>query len=267
MASAWLWLVPLAGLAQLALAIDNLRLFQRPWAGSAPTDTVAVLIPARDEGDRIGACVRAAIAQPEATIVRVLDDQSTDDTALRAHEAAGGDPRFAILSGAPCPPGWTGKNHACAQLASGLAVDWIVFLDADAGLAPGASVSARLDARLGLDGGEWLRALFSRGARVPVTCARATFEITGGVARATRLVFETARTTLAGRGSVDALHRRLRLLLVPTRHQQALLALDRAIRVQGPWQAPTFSLEDPPPGLVQRCVPESAGLQASAAGR
>ena len=159
-----------------------------------------------------------------------------------------------------------GPARAAAEPISAFAQQWLVQQYA----LPGNRVEATavpVDARLGLDGGEWLRALFSRGARVPVTCARATFEITGGVARATRLVFETARTTLAGRGSVDALHRRLRLLLVPTRHQQALLALDRAIRVQGPWQAPTFSLEDPPPGLVQRCVPESAGLQASAAGR
>jgi glycosyltransferase involved in cell wall biosynthesis len=55
------------------------------------TDTsgrVAVVIPAKDEAQRIAATVRAAAAITEADLVLVVDDGSTDSTAARA-EAAG----------------------------------------------------------------------------------------------------------------------------------------------------------------------------------
>lgn len=147
MASAWLWALPLLGLGQWALAYDNLKRFQRPYAGAVPADTIAVLVPARNEGVRIGDCVRSILAQPEVTRLRVLDDQSEDDTAARAVEAAQGDPRFTLLRGAPRPAGWTGKNHACHQLAMGVEADWLLFVDADATLAPGAAAEAVRRAR------------------------------------------------------------------------------------------------------------------------
>jgi glycosyltransferase involved in cell wall biosynthesis len=55
-------------------------------AGPAP-DEVAVVIPARNEADRIGATVTAALGLPAAAVVIVVDDGSKDGTAAAARSA------------------------------------------------------------------------------------------------------------------------------------------------------------------------------------
>lgn len=121
-------------------------------------------------------------------------------------------------------------------------------------LADGASVSKRLDARLGLDGGEWLRTLFDKSARVPVQCASATLAVAGGVATPRRFVFETPGTALALRGSLDLAGESLAVTLMPAHKKLALLALDKSIHAEGSWHAPKVTLapaiDDPP----QRCA-------------
>jgi glycosyltransferase involved in cell wall biosynthesis len=49
--------------------------------------TVAAIIPAKDEGDRIAATVRAVRGIPEVDLVVVVDDGSRDDTAEQARDA------------------------------------------------------------------------------------------------------------------------------------------------------------------------------------
>jgi hypothetical protein len=111
-----------------------------PAAGVTVDETVAVLLPVRDEADRIAPCLRALLAQrgvPELEIT-VLDDGSTDGTAAVVRAVAAGDPRLWLVTGAPLPPGWLGKPHACQQLAdqAGPAATVLVFVDADVVLAP-----------------------------------------------------------------------------------------------------------------------------------
>jgi hypothetical protein len=55
-------------------------------AGPAP-DEVAVVIPARNEADRIGATVTAALGLPAVALVVVVDDGSKDATAAVARQA------------------------------------------------------------------------------------------------------------------------------------------------------------------------------------
>ena len=55
-------------------------------AGPAP-DEVAVVIPARNEADRIQATVAAALGLPAAAVVIVVDDGSRDGTAAAARSA------------------------------------------------------------------------------------------------------------------------------------------------------------------------------------
>ena len=55
-------------------------------AGPA-SDEVAVVIPARNEADRIQATVTAATGLPAVALVVVVDDGSTDDTAAAARQA------------------------------------------------------------------------------------------------------------------------------------------------------------------------------------
>jgi hypothetical protein len=55
-------------------------------AGPAP-DEVAVVIPARNEADRVQATVTAALGLPAAAVVIVVDDGSRDSTAAAARSA------------------------------------------------------------------------------------------------------------------------------------------------------------------------------------
>ncbi|MEI7024185.1 glycosyltransferase [Paenibacillus sp. y28] len=109
---------------------------------------LSILIPARDEAANIAACLHSVLVDPSPHLeVLVLDDGSTDGTADVAQDAAAGDPRVRILSGAALPPGWLGKSHACHQLAEAARGDWWLFLDADARLLPKA-LGAALDTAL-----------------------------------------------------------------------------------------------------------------------
>jgi hypothetical protein len=58
----------------------------RPEPGSPP-DRVVLVIPAKDEGQRIAATVRGGTAVPSVDAVVVVDDGSGDDTAQQAWQA------------------------------------------------------------------------------------------------------------------------------------------------------------------------------------
>ncbi|MGN6526740.1 MAG: AsmA family protein, partial [Burkholderiaceae bacterium] len=125
----------------------------------------------------------------------------------------------------------------------------------DLALAPGASVPRKLDAKLSLDGGEWLRGLLDKSARVPVECVEVSLAVAHGGATTRRFAAATEHTALAGRGSVDLLDETFDLTLRPVRRESALLALDKAIHASGPWHAPRIRLESPPDDLrPQACA-------------
>ncbi|ASW57864.1 glycosyltransferase family 2 protein [Plantactinospora sp. KBS50] len=122
-----------------------------PSGPDRPAERVAVLLPLRNEADRVAPCLRALLAQrggPELDIV-LLDDGSTDGTAevvrrVAAEERAAGSPRPRLVTGAPLPAGWLGKPYACQQLAGHAdpAATVLVFVDADVLLAPRAVAAA-----------------------------------------------------------------------------------------------------------------------------
>jgi chlorobactene glucosyltransferase len=120
-----------------ALTFPRLRRFSGLLMGRAPF--ISVLVPARDEAARIAATVRGLLSQDYPRFeVLILDDASRDGTAEIARSAAAGDDRLRILPGADLPPGWLGKNWACAQLAEQARGEVLVFTDADVDWAPGA---------------------------------------------------------------------------------------------------------------------------------
>ena len=120
-------------------------------------------------------------------------------------------------------------------------------------LADGASVSKRLDAKLGLNGGEWLRTLFDKSARVPVQCAAATLLVERGIAAPKHFVFETPGTALALRGALDLATERVDATLTPAHKKVALLALDKSIHAQGSWHDVKIALEPSTEDAPQRC--------------
>lgn len=129
-----------------AQACLNLVLLRRPPTNPPPSEeTVCVIIPARDEARRIGACLARVLAQqgvPRLQVV-VVDDASSDGTAAVVRAVAGGDPRVHLFAAPALPPGWRGKPHACAHGAAACPdAEILVFLDADVALAPHALAAA-----------------------------------------------------------------------------------------------------------------------------
>lgn len=124
------------------LFLANLREYRPPRAAGDPgsaVPSVSVLIPARDEEATIGASVSAALANRGVDLeVVVLDDQSRDATAAVVRGLAALDPRVRLHEAPGLPPGWCGKQHACAALAGLATRPLLVFLDADVRLAPDA---------------------------------------------------------------------------------------------------------------------------------
>ncbi len=123
-------------LGPFALALVNLRLYRTPQP-AAGEPAISVLIPARNEAGNIADAVAAILASRGVTLeLVVLDDHSTDATPQIL--AAIADPRLQVATGAPLPPGWSGKQHACAGLARLARHELMVFVDADVRLAPDA---------------------------------------------------------------------------------------------------------------------------------
>lgn len=94
---------------------------------AAPPVSVSVVVPARNESQRLTDCLAPLRAAPGLLEVIVVDDQSTDDTSdvARANGAR-------VVTGAPLPRGWVGKAWALQQGVSVASGDIVVTLDADA---------------------------------------------------------------------------------------------------------------------------------------
>ena len=104
---------------------------ETPFA-DAEAPTVSVIVPARDEARNIARCVRSLLASTYARLeLVVVDDHSTDGTGALARAAVGDDPRARVLDCPPLPPGWFGKQWACATGAAATSGEILLFLDAD----------------------------------------------------------------------------------------------------------------------------------------
>ncbi len=97
-----------------------------------PTRTISVVVPARDEAERIGPCLAGLREDPDVGELLVVDDCSSDATADVAREGGA-----RVLDGAPLPDGWCGKPWALEQGLHATSGDIVVFLDADARPRPG----------------------------------------------------------------------------------------------------------------------------------
>jgi glycosyltransferase involved in cell wall biosynthesis len=105
-----------------------------PETSNPPSMQLSVIVPARNEEDCIGDCLRSLTSQSDSVFplgvdweILAVDDGSTD----RTKETAQGIEGVTVIEARPLPKGWTGKANAVwtgAQHAKG---EWLLFTDAD----------------------------------------------------------------------------------------------------------------------------------------
>lgn len=163
---------------------------------SSSTTSVSVVIPAKNVAAYVGETLASALAQGEVSEVIVVDDGSTDNTTaiIRAIR----DPRLRLMTNDSA--GVSAARNLGARHATG---EWLLFLDADDRLRPGA-VAALLAAARGApravlvygdyntidsEGRQIGRRGLLKGRRKPsgdvlARLARGNFIVNGGVALA-----------------------------------------------------------------------------------
>ena len=101
---------------------------------------LTVIVPARNEEDMIGECLRTLVAQSDDVFklgrdweLIVVDDHSTDRTAQIARGFAG----VTVMEAEKLQAGWTGKNNALWTAARKARGKWLLFTDADTMHEPG----------------------------------------------------------------------------------------------------------------------------------
>src|SRR5918995_382771 len=126
--------------AQLAAAVAVLSRLARGRRRRSPLvarplphgTRVSVVVPARNEADRIEPCLSGLLAEAALHEVIVVDDGSTDGTADVAGRAGAGG----VAAAAP-PPGWVGKPWALQCGLDAASGGVVVSVDADTRPRPG----------------------------------------------------------------------------------------------------------------------------------
>jgi chlorobactene glucosyltransferase len=106
-----------------------------------PPPRATIVIPAKDEAERIRDCLMSALGQtyPNYQVIAV-DDRSTDQTGRIMDELSATHPALRVVHvpDTPLPPGWTGKCHALHSAVPYADGDWLLFMDSDVVIAPDA---------------------------------------------------------------------------------------------------------------------------------
>lgn len=110
----------------------RLDLYVSPVSAGNPPPRVSVIVPARNERDRISGCIATLLEQgPVVREIIVVDDRSEDGTEDRVLTAARGNQRVRVVRVDELPAGWAGKAHACQVGGEAAQGDWLLFADAD----------------------------------------------------------------------------------------------------------------------------------------
>ncbi len=144
----------IANLKQAVTDIDQLspakEIFSEHYSNLLRFPRISVIVPAYNEVDNIQDCIMSILnstsLSDENLKVWVVDDQSTDETLiiLQTLQQNLRDPRLKLIPGLPRPEAqvWIGKNWACAQAAECAGGEFLLFIDADVRLKPGAIEAA-----------------------------------------------------------------------------------------------------------------------------
>lgn len=125
----------LIGYTVLALTVYILTLLLRPYPslnlssdGFAPSLTVSIIVPVRNEEDSIKRCVESlkALDYPEKEII-VVNGDSTDGT----RQILAGISDVRVVEEPPLPNSWVGKNWACCTGYKNSKSELLLFTDGD----------------------------------------------------------------------------------------------------------------------------------------
>lgn len=118
----------------LFITLSNIRILRKLGSYPPPfrNPFISVLVPARNEQDNIGECIKSLLIQdyPDFEVI-VLDDNSTDRTWEILEKLSLEYSRLRIIKGKPLPDGWFGKHWACHQLSQHANGEIFLFTDAD----------------------------------------------------------------------------------------------------------------------------------------
>ena len=134
----WLYLIVGRG----AFWLCGVRDTDRPSLDVPQWPAVVAVVPARNEANHIAASIGSLLRQEYSGSFRIVlvDDDSSDETALIATRAAAFAPNRLIVVGSESPPrGWTGKIWAVKQgiaSAEELKPEYLLLTDADIVHAP-----------------------------------------------------------------------------------------------------------------------------------
>ncbi len=130
------WLVCLAWVVRTVGVTRGLPLVRDLLEGpfdEVPSETVTVIVPARNEERDVTATVESLLSQDYAGVrVVAVDDRSSDGTGSALDAVAAKNPdRVRVIHVTELPPNWLGKTHAMAIGAAQVTSDFILFTDAD----------------------------------------------------------------------------------------------------------------------------------------
>ncbi|MEN9927977.1 MAG: hypothetical protein RJB27_1053 [Actinomycetota bacterium] len=122
------FLLPLILLIITALNFLQIR---TPKQISELSETVAVVVPMRNEAENVEGIVATLLAQDGPVHFYLLDDNSEDLTFDLLHRFTAGDSRFTVIKGAALEDGWIGKTWALQQLYEASNEEILISIDAD----------------------------------------------------------------------------------------------------------------------------------------
>lgn len=125
--------------------LDPMDILSEDTAEDPLAESISVVVPTLNEGDRIQPCLEGLHQQGKAVKeVVVVDSRSTDDTVAKVIAMQAEDPRFRVMTDDPLPQGWVGRPWALHSgwLGSDPDTTWILGIDADT--CPQKGLAARL---------------------------------------------------------------------------------------------------------------------------
>ena len=223
--------------ADLSLAARRLHASELPWLQSAQIDAALVDGQLRVPRFDIG------VAQGHATGSASVDLRERPRVAVDLNLR--GVRLEQLLHEPPGKERIGGALQGQAQLkASGDSIESLLG-SAEGSLTAtlaGGTISSRLDAEIGLQGGKIVSSFLTGVEPIPIHCVVATVDFARGKGRIRSLVLDTERTRTTGAGAIDLAHQTIDLVLTPEAKQPGLFVLERSIRLHGPLRQPAHEL-------------------------